>query len=302
MSHHAASQFQNRERRSFLLFLLCPVVLFLGAYVYPVLNTVQLSFYDWNGMSPDMTYVGLENYRMILSEPRVQHAFVNNLKWLVYYLVVPTSVGLGLALLLDSDLPGTYVFRTIFFIPFTITTVAVASVWRWIYEPNIGLLSEVLKAVGLGGLAHNWLGDPSTNTYAIMLASLWAWSGFTFLIYFAGLRNLPAELIEAAKLDGASAWTILLRIKLPLLIPSTIVVMGIAAIDSMRVFDIVWAMTEGGPYDSSSVLAVEMYSTSFARFQMGAGAAVAVLLFLVAAIVVMPYVFYMSGRMEDIRE
>lgn len=101
-------------------------------------------------MSPDMTYVGLENYRMILSEPRVQHAFVNNLKWLVYYLVVPTSVGLGLALLLDSDLPGTYVFRTIFFIPFTITTVAVASVWRWIYEPNIGLLSEVLKAVGLG--------------------------------------------------------------------------------------------------------------------------------------------------------
>lgn len=297
VSHH-----RRRERWVFLLFLVVPVVLFLGAYVYPVLNTIRLSFYDWNGMSPDMSYVGLSNYIEMLNEPRVQHAFMNNLKWLVYYLVAPTIVGLGLALLLDSDLPGTYVFRTIFFIPFTITTVAVASAWRWIYDPDIGLLTEALKAVGLGSLGRSWLGDPAINTYAIMVASLWAWSGFTFLIYFAGLRNLPAELIEAAKIDGASAWTILTHIKLPLLMPSTIVVLGIAAVDSMRVFDIVWAMTQGGPYDSSSVLAVEMYSTSFSRFQMGAGAAVAVILFVVAAIIVMPYVYYMSGRIEDIRE
>lgn len=302
MTTRSVSHHRRKERLVFLLFLVIPMVLFIGAYVYPVLNTIRLSFYSWNGMSPDMTYVGLGNYVEMLSEPRVQHAFFNNLKWLAYYLVVPTIVGLGLALLLDSDLPGTYVFRTIFFIPFTITTVAVASTWRWIYDPNVGLLTEVLRTIGLGDFARSWLGDPDINTYAIMAASLWAWSGFTFLIYFAGLRNLPAELIEAAKIDGASAWTILTRIKLPLLLPSTIVVLGIAAVDSMRVFDIVWAMTQGGPYDSSSVLAVEMYSTSFARFQMGAGAAIAVILLLVAAVIVMPYVYYMSGRMEDIRE
>ncbi len=282
--------------------MLVPVVLYVGAYVYPVIDTIRLSAFSWDGMSPDETWVGWANYAQILAEPRVQHALLNNLKWLVYYLVVPTLVGLGLALLLDSDIKGGSVFRTIFFIPFTIMTVAVASTWRWIYDPNVGLLTEVLRAIGLGDLARNWLGDPAVNTYAIMGASLWAWSGFTFLIYFAGLRNLPTELIEAARIDGASPWTVLTRIKLPLLLPSTIVVVGVAGVDSMRVFDIVWSMTQGGPYDSSSVLAVEMYQTSFARFDLGAGAAVAVLLLVVAAVIVMPYVTYLSGRVDEVRE
>ena len=131
---------------------------------------------------------------------------------------------------------------------------------------------------------------------------LWAWSGFTFLIYFAGLRNLPTDVIEAARIDGASAWVVLTRIKLPLLLPSTIVIIGVAGVDSMRVFDLVWAMTQGGPYNSSSVLAIEMYQTSFARFDLGAGAAIAVLLLAVAAAVVMPYIYYLSGRIEDVRE
>jgi multiple sugar transport system permease protein/raffinose/stachyose/melibiose transport system permease protein len=133
-----------------------------------------------------------------------------------------------------------------------------------------------------------------------MAASLWAWSGFTFLIYFAGLRNLPTEIIDAARIDGASAWAMIWRIKLPMLLPSTVVVLGIAAVDAMRVFDIVWSMTQGGPYDSTSVLAVEMYQTSFARFQMGQGAATAVLLLAVAAVVVMPYVYHTASRIEEI--
>ncbi len=282
--------------------MIVPVVLYLGAYAYPVFDTVRLSAFSWDGMSPDKTWVGWANYAQILHEPRVQHALANNMKWLVYYLVAPTLVGLGLALLLDSDIKGTYVLRTIFFVPFTITTVAVASTWRWIYDPNVGLLTQSLKAMGLGELARNWLGDPAINTYAIMGASLWAWSGFTFLIYFAGLRNLPVELIEAARIDGASPWVILTRIKLPLLLPSTIVIIGVAGVDSMRVFDIVWAMTQGGPYDSTSVLAVEMYQTSFARFDLGAGAAIAVVLLVAAAILIMPYIYYLSGRVEETRE
>jgi multiple sugar transport system permease protein/raffinose/stachyose/melibiose transport system permease protein len=216
--------------------------------------------------------------------------------------VVPTLAGLGLALLLDSDVRGTYLFRTIFFIPFTITTVAVASAWRWLYEPTAGMFTTVLTALGLARYNQNWLGDPEIVTYSIMAAKLWAWSGFTFLIYFSGLRNLPAEYIEAARIDGASPLTILLQIKLPLLWPSTIVVLGIAGVDSMRVFDIVWSMTQGGPFESSSVLAVAMYETSFARYLMGLGAAFAVALLMLAAVVVMPYIYYLSSRVEDIRE
>lgn len=230
---------RRRELAAAAAFLALPVALFAGAYLYPIADTVRLSFHAWDGMAPEPTWVGLANYVEMLAEPRVHHALLNNLKWLAYYLVAPTLVGLGLALLLDADLPGTTLFRTVFFLPFTITTVAVASVWRWIYDPSVGLLTALLKAVGLGAYARGWLGDPAINTYAIMAASLWAWSGFTFLIYFAGLRNLPTELIEAARIDGASAWTILTRIKLPLLLPSTIVILGIAGVDSMRVFDIV---------------------------------------------------------------
>jgi multiple sugar transport system permease protein/raffinose/stachyose/melibiose transport system permease protein len=202
--------------------------------------------------------------------------------------------------LLDDALKGSIVFRTIFFVPFTITTVAVASAWRWMYKPSSGVMTTLVESLGFD--APNWLGDPTINTYAIMVAALWTWSGFTFLIYFGGLRALPVELIEAARIDGAKFWAILFRIKLPLLWPSTIVVLGIAAIDSMKIFDLVWAMTQGGPYRSSSVLAVEMYETSFVMFKMGQGAAVAMVLLVVATIVVMPYIYQMTRRVDEVKE
>jgi multiple sugar transport system permease protein/raffinose/stachyose/melibiose transport system permease protein len=294
--------YKQKRTLTYSLFLLVPVVLFLGAFVYPIIDTIILSFHEWDGISPERTFVGLENYRTLLGLERFHHALANNLRWLAFYLVVPTLAGLGMALLLDADIRGTYFFRTIFFIPFTITTVAVASAWRWLYEPTAGMFTAVLTALGLAQYNQNWLGDPEIVTYSIMAAKLWAWSGFTFLIYFSGLRNLPAEYIEAARIDGASPLTILLRIKLPLLWPSTIVVLGIAGVDSMRVFDIVWSMTQGGPFESSSVLAVAMYETSFARYLMGLGAAFAVALLMLAAVVVMPYIYYLSSRVEDIRE
>jgi multiple sugar transport system permease protein/raffinose/stachyose/melibiose transport system permease protein len=294
--------YKQKRTLTYTLFLLVPVVLFLSAFVYPIIDTIILSFHEWDGISPERTFVGLENYRTLFGLERFHHALANNLRWLAFYLVVPTVAGLGLALLLDSDVRGTYLFRTIFFIPFTITTVAVASAWRWLYEPTAGMFTTVLTALGLARYNQNWLGDPEIVTYSIMTAKLWAWSGFTFLIYFSGLRNLPAEYIEAARIDGASPLTILLRIKLPLLWPSTIVVLGIAGVDSMRVFDIVWSMTQGGPFESSSVLAVAMYETSFARYLMGLGAAFAVALLMLAAVVVMPYIYYLSSRVEDIRE
>jgi ABC-type sugar transport system permease subunit len=294
----------HRRKRTltYFLFLLLPAILFLGAFVYPIIDTIQLSFHEWDGISLERTYVGLENYRSLFALERFHHAFANNIRWLVFYLVVPTIVGLGLALLLDADVRGTYLFRTIFFIPFTIMTVAVASSWRWLYEPTNGMFATILNAVGLPEYNQNWLGDPDIVTYSIMAAKLWAWSGFTFLIYFAGLRNLPSELIEAARIDGASPLTILWRIKIPLLWPSTIVVLGIAGVDSMRVFDIVWSMTQGGPFQSSNVLAVDMYETSFSRFLMGQGAAVAVSLLMLSAVVVMPYIYYLSSRVEEIAE
>jgi ABC-type sugar transport system permease subunit len=292
---------RRRNTLTYAAFLALPVVLFIGAFIYPVVDTLVLSFYKWDGFSP-RSYVGWANYAMLFHQPRFLHALANNGKWLLYYLFIPTLAGLGLALLLDTDLRGGRFFRTVFFLPFTITTVAVASVWRWLYNADMGAINEVLRALGLDALAMNWLGDPHINTYAIMLASLWSWSGFTFLIYFAGLRGIPTEYIEAAKIDGAGPLTILTRIKLPLLLPSTIVILGIAGVDSMRVFDLVWATTQGGPFQSSTVLAVEMYDASFNRTELGTGAAIAVCLLLLSAVVVLPYLYVLSARVAERQE
>lgn len=289
----------SRNRLIYYAFLAIPACLYIAAFVWPVIDTFRLSMFSWDGFS-DPKYVGLDNYTDLLGEPRFLNAFFNNLKWLVFYLVVPTVVGLGLALLLDDDVRGSMVFRAIFFVPFTITTVAVGSAWRWLYQPSFGLFTQLFEMVGLP--APNWLGDPAINTYAVMGAALWTWSGFCFLIYFGGLRALPTELVEAARIDGAGFWSILFNIKLPLLWPSTIVILGVAAIDSMRVFDLIWTMTQGGPYRSSSVLAVEMYETSFVMFRLGQGAAIACILLVVAAIVVMPYIYHMTRRVDEVKE
>lgn len=291
--------FAERSRLTYIGFLALPALFYFAAFIYPTLETLRLSFFRWDGFS-DPVHVGFGNYADLLGEPRFRNAFFNNLKWLVFFMTVPTAVGLGLALLLDEDLKGSVIFRTIFFVPFTITTVAVASAWAWMYKPSSGVMTQLVEAMGFD--APNWLGDPAINTYAIMGAALWTWSGFTFLIYYGGLRALPTELIEAARIDGARFWTVLFRIKLPLLWPSTIVVLGIACIDSMKVFDLVWAMTQGGPYRSSSVLAVEMYETSFMMFRLGQGAAVAMVLLVVASIVVMPYIYHMTKRVDEVKE
>lgn len=295
-----ALNYHRRNRLAYAAFLVLPAAIYVAAFVYPVIDTILLSGYAWDGFAEPKP-IGLGNYWALLDEPRFVTAFVNNLKWLGFYLTVPTAVGLGLALLLDGEgLRGSVVFRAIFFVPFTITTVAVASAWRWMYKPSGGVMTVIVQSLGLD--APNWLGDPAINSYAIMGAALWAWSGFTFLVFFGGLRALPTEVIEAASIDGARFWTMLLRIKLPLLWPSTAVVLGIAAVDSMKVFDLVWAMTQGGPYGSTSVLAVLMYETSFMTFQMGKGAAVAVVLLAIATLVVIPYIHSMTRRVDAVKE
>ncbi len=294
--------YKQKRTLTYGLFLLGPVVLFVGAFVYPIIDTIILSLHEWDGISVERTFVGVaENYRILFGLERFHHALANNLRWLAFYLVVPTLAGLASRCCSIPDVRGTYIFRTIFFIPFTITTVAVASAWRWLYEPTGGLFIMVLTALGLEKYNLNWLGDPEDRDLfdhgreALGMERL-------HVPHPSGLRNLPAEYIEAARIDGASPLAILMRIKLPLLWPSTIVILGIAGVDSMRVFDIVWSMTQGGPFELSSVLAVAMYETSFSRFLMGQGAAFAVALLMLAAVVVMPYIYYLSSRVEDIRE
>lgn len=289
----------NSAEWTHIAFLALPTMLFVVFYVYPVISSVWLSLHSWDGFAPRMKFLGLSNYTVLLGQPRFLHAALNNILWVGFMLIVPTGIGLLLAAILDRGIRGEQAFRIIFFLPFTIPAVAVAAIWRWMYEPDNGLVTSAMKLVGLGGFAQNWLGDPSVVNLSLMGAVAWWTTGFAFLVFFAGLRNIPAECIEAARIEGASPWQVFWKVSFPLLWPSTIIVLGMAAIDAMRLFDVVWSMTKGGPAYASEVLATQMYDLAFGRFDMGGASAVAVCLFVIAAIIIMPYIVYMSRRVQD---
>ena len=291
--------FPSKVSLTYAAFLALPVAFFLTFYAYPIASTIWISLHAWDGVARNMRFIGLGNYEVLAAQPRFYHAVLDNVSWLVFLLVGPTALGLLLAALLDRGLRFERTFRIIFFLPFTIPAVAVAAIWRWVYEPTSGLLTTVLTDVGLGGLAQNWLGDPHVVNYALMAAVLWWTTGFAFLVFFAGLRNIPVECIEAARIEGATPWQIFWQVSFPLLWPSTIIVLGIAAIDAMRLFDIVWAMTNGGPAYASEVLATQMYDVAFGRFEMGRASAISVYLLLIAGVVVMPYIYAMARRVAD---
>jgi ABC-type sugar transport system permease subunit len=289
----------SRTGATHLMLLALPLVLYVTFYIFPIVSTFYLSLYNWDGVSKTMRFIALQNYSVLLFQPRFYHALINNLVWLVFMLSAPTGLGLTLAAILDRGLKGEGFFRIVFFLPFTIPAVAVAAIWRWIYEPTNGLLTALLETIGLGGLAQNWLGDPHVVNFALMGAVLWWTTGFAFLMFFSGLRNIPVECIEAARIEGATPWQVFWKVSFPLLWPSTIIVLGMSAIDAMRLFDIVWAMTNGGPAHASEVLATQMYDVAFGRFEMGRASAIAVYLLLIAGVIIMPYIYYMSLRVRD---
>jgi ABC-type sugar transport system permease subunit len=242
---------------------------------------------------------GFGNYITLLGQARFHNAVLNNISWLAFYLLVPSTLGLCLALLVDGKLKGEGLIKVLIFLPYIITPVAVAAVWRWMYVPSGGLFNAVLTTVGLGDWTRNWLGDPSIVNFSIQLAALWCATGFSFLVFFSGLRSIPYEYIEAARIDGASPWTIFWQIILPQLWPSTVLVLGLFGIDAMRIFDIVWSTTAGGPARASEVLATQLYDVGFTTFQMGMASAIGVSQLILAACLILPYIAYITSRVEE---
>lgn len=295
----AANSAGRQKLVTYALFLAIPVALFCVFYLFSVGYSIYLSLHSWDGISPRMRWVGPNNYLTLLGQARFHNAVFNNIRWLAFYLLVPSTLGLGLALLVDGKLKGEGIFKVLIFLPYIITPVAVAAVWRWLYVPSGGLFNAVLTATGLGDWTQNWLGDPAIVNYSIMLAALWCATGFSFLVFFSGLRSIPYEYIEAARIDGASSWTIFWQIILPQLWPSTVLVLGLFGIDAMRIFDIVWSTSMGGPARASEVLATQLYDVGFTTFQMGMASAIGVSQLLLAAVLILPYIAYITSRVED---
>jgi raffinose/stachyose/melibiose transport system permease protein len=271
---------------------LLPAILLYGTFiVYPMVDAVRLSFFDWDGFATTAkTWVGLDNYRQIFQhDPVFWTAFRNSVKWLILSLIFPTVLGLGLALLLNRRLRGRNLFRTIYYLPAVLAPIAVAAMWRWIYDPNFGVLNRFLDLLGIDVVGRAWLGDPDTALYATFVASVWTVAGLNMVLFLAGLQNIPRELTEAARIDGANTRQVFRHVTLPGLRPAIVIVIVLTIINSLKAFDLIVGTTRGGPAQQTQVLALWSYTQSFANHDFGAGNAVATVLLLLTLVVVVPY-------------
>lgn len=287
-----------RAGRLLPFLLLAPALALYGTFLlYPMLDSLVLSFTDWDGVAAEKPFVGLANYKKILVEdPVAQTAIKNNVVWGLFALTAPTAMGLGLAVLLNRKFKGRTLLRAIFYGPSILPLVATALIWTWLYNPHFGLLNELLRAVGLGNLARAWLGETSTAFAAVLVTALWQGAGMPTLLYLAALQAVPKEQYEAAALDGAGRLRSFFSITVPWLKETTAVVMTLNLIGSLKAFELVYAMTYGGPSRSTQTLATWMYFNTFQYNHPGLGSALAWIIAGLSMLVAIPYIRLVSRR------
>jgi raffinose/stachyose/melibiose transport system permease protein len=269
---------RRQQARYAVLFVAPALLIYLVFMIYPFLNTIYLSFTNWNGITPQKELVGLANYVRIASEDAALKAFVNNVIWVILGTIAPVVLGLFEALLVWSGVRGSLLFRTLFFLPFVLPLVVVGIVWQWIYHPLFGIVNKVLDGVGLEGLSRGWLADPHTALYAVLIAAIWGATGFCFLILHAALQNVDMSTVEAAMIDGANWFQRARSIIIPQIAPQITMVTAVTLIGGFAVFDIIYVMTGGGPGNASEVLATYTYKTAFQQNEAGYGSALAMLI------------------------
>ncbi|WP_017812982.1 carbohydrate ABC transporter permease [Paenibacillus shenyangensis] len=265
-----------------LLFTLPAVIPLLVFWLGPLGYIFYLSFTDWDFMSPDKLFVGLENYRYLLGNPE----FYQALKVTALFglgSVIPIMVGgLLLALLMNSKLRTSGVYRAFIFSPWVTPTVAVSIVWSWIFQPDVGYANHVLSWFGIAGIG--WLQDSNWALVAVLIVTLWKSVGWAMIFYLVALRNLPSDLLEAASMDGASAWSRFRHITLPLISPTTFFLAVILTIQSLQAYDQINVMTQGGPAGSTRTLLYLYYQSAFEAFNVGEASSVAVVIILICVL------------------
>jgi ABC-type sugar transport system permease subunit len=278
---------RDSHRLTPYLFLALPVTLYCIWVIGPMFYSVWMSFTNADGIS-QQDFIGLDNYQRLIKDDIFWTSFFNNVRWLVAFITIPIAAGLGLALILNNDLPGTRFFKAGFFSPMVVSSVVIGLVWSWMYQPY-GLINELLTKLGRDGMPIGFLADPDIVTWAIIGAALWRQVGYVMLLYLAGLKNVDKTLVEAARVDGASSFRSFKDIVLPMLQPVTVIIVVISIIDALRSFDLVNIMTRGGPYNQSNVLAQFMYIEAFNNYNMGYGAAIATVLALISIVFIFIY-------------
>jgi len=272
----------RRRRREYLSFLafVAPNFILLSVFTFwPLIYSFFLSFRKWNMIAPTKEFVGLSNYGKMIADSVYWQVSRNTLYLAGGAVFIKLVLALALALLLNQRLGGRAVYRAIIFSPTFTTSVAVAMVWSWIFDPFYGLLRVPLNLLGLA--SPRWLSDIRWTIPAIIIVTIWQGLGYDMVIFLAGLQSIPTDLYEAARVDGATGWRLFRNITFPLLSPTTFFLVITSTIGAMKAFDIVAVMTGGGPMNSSNVYVYYLYQNAFRWFKSGYASAMAVVLFLV---------------------
>jgi raffinose/stachyose/melibiose transport system permease protein len=278
-----------RNGLGIFLFLLPALVIFLLFVIYPIYRSVYFSTFNWNGMGPAVNNVGLGNYQKIFADTIFLKSILNVLIIIVLSLGAQLPAAMLLAVLVGRKLPGRAIFRTIFFLPFVLSEVNAAIMWMLLYnsDPERGFINGILVALNLQPV--NWLADMNVVLIAIFITLTWKYFGFHMLLYVTGLQNIPTEIEEAARMDGANSFQNFFYITLPLLSSTIKTSVYMSVLGSIQQFILVWIMTKGGPVNASEVMATYMYRFGFVRFQLGYGSAVAIIMFILCVIFSLVY-------------
>jgi glucose/mannose transport system permease protein len=303
---------QSRDRWIAVLLIL-PSVILIGIFVYGFIGwTTRVSLSKWDGVEPDYTWVGLENYRMLftkaggVSARRFSIDLWNTFFFTLFFLLICVGIGLLLAILLDQKVKGEGFFRTIYLFPMALSFVVTGVVWQWIFAPGTATrargINALLDIVGLDALKWKWYTDTTTigpfhiALIPVIIAASWQMIGYTMAMYLAGLRGVPEELREAARVDGATEIQIYRHIVLPILSPITLSALIVLGHISLKIFDLIYTMTGKGPAFATDVPGIFMFETTFQGNHYAQGAAISIIMLLMVALVIIPYLGYSLRR------
>lgn len=284
------------------LFLAPALTVYAVFALWPMIDVTLMSFQRWNGLDPARPFVGLANYRFILTQdPVFWTAFQNTVIWTVLSLIFPPGIGLLLALGLNRSFVGRSTLRAIYYLPVIIAPIAVATMWRWMYDPFFGLFAQLFTAAGYAMSIPDFLGDADIALYSVFIAYVWQQVGFSMVLFLAGLQNVERSLVEAASIDGAGRWKTFRHVTLPAIAPTMTIVLVLSLIHSLKAFDIIYGLTGGGPAQSTQMLALWAFTQSMQIFDFGRGGAVSVVLLLITMAIVIPYLRWSLKRESDVR-
>ena len=275
------SKLERSRNRWGIVFILPQLISLVCLGMIPIVIASVLSFFDWNGFSSPV-FTGFQNFKAVFTDPDTAIAIKNTLLYSVIYVPCSIVLSMGLAMLLNKAW-GKMFYRAVFFLPQIVTSVGIAVVWSWIYQPQFGILNMILKFFGIQG--KEWLRDPSTAMGAVIVMSIWWGLGYNIVLFLAGLQNVPRTYVDAAKIDGANERQVFFNITVPLISPTTLLVTITTMINAFQVFDQMFLLTSGGPAKKTYTMAIHIYQTAFKSYELGKASTAALILFFVVVAV-----------------